>query len=394
MRLRRALLVTTAFSTVLMGGVGAANAQAFDWSGFYVGFGVAAGGSFTPGTLDWDDPDDEIWSTDVLGSATTSDAEPFIGLEDASMEFPGAGGGFGAFGSIGFNTQMDNFLFGVEASITTGPFRTEETFVQTGTVTVTNNTATLTLSSATYGTTYLSTIQTTYDTSTSVSYETYSNVTTITGAVTDTIVTYTDTITTYITESAVNSLTTYVFPTTSSSTTTVTHTTDTTYNTITTQTLSNLTSFSTGESVISFSTNGEWNETITGRAQIDWLATIKGRIGITADRTLFFATGGLAIAGVSQETTATLTVDGPNGSQTITEWTGTNNETRFGFVVGGGIEHALDDHWIISGEAEYFNLGTAEYGVTSDDPDIDSNAGRQTQVLDGGSVKLGIKYKF
>ena len=225
----------------------------------------------------------------------------------------------------------------------------------------------------------------------SVSYSTFTNTTTITDDVTTSTIEYTDTLTTFQTTTTLNDSTVVEYPTSTSYTTTVTSTTGSiTTDTITTATISNETFFSTDTPIVSYSTNGEWTETITGRAQIDWLATIKGRIGITADRTLFFATGGLAIAGVTQETTATLTVDGPYGETTVST-SESNSETRFGFVVGAGIEHALDDHWIISGEAEYFNLGTAEYDIVSEGTDI---VGHQTQVLDGGSVKFGVKYKF
>ena len=387
MRLRRALLVTTAFSTVLMGSAGMAYAQSFDWSGFYVGVGVAGAGGFDGGSLSWDDPENEIW--DAYLPIVVEGDEPVLG-GGVIDDFPGAVSGFGITGSVGFNQQMDNFLFGIEASITSGPFKSEATFVESGEITYTTSIVE-TLYGSTFGTTYSSTVLTTYLTTESVSYSTFTNTTTITDDVTTSTIEYTDTLTTFQTTTTLNDSTVVEYPTSTSYTTTVTSTTGSiTTDTITTATISNETFFSTDTQIVSYSTNGEWTETITGRAQIDWLATIKGRIGITADRTLFFATGGLAIAGVTQETTATLTVDGPYGETTVST-SESNSETRFGFVVGAGIEHALDDHWIISGEAEYFNLGTAEYDIVSEGTDI---VGHQTQVLDGGSVKFGVKYKF
>ena len=387
MRLRRALLVTTAFSTVLMGSAGMAYAQSFDWSGFYVGVGVAGAGGFDGGSLSWDDPENEIW--DAYLPIVVEGDEPVLG-GGVIDDFPGAVSGFGITGSVGFNQQMDNFLFGIEASITSGPFKSEATFVESGEITYTTSIVE-TLYGSTFGTTYSSTVLTTYLTTESVSYSTFTNTTTITDDVTTSTIEYTDTLTTFQTTTTLNDSTVVEYPTSTSYTTTVTSTTGSiTTDTITTATISNETFFSTDTPIVSYSTNGEWTETITGRAQIDWLATIKGRIGITADRTLFFATGGLAIAGVTQETTATLTVDGPYGETTVST-SESNSETRFGFVVGAGIEHALDDHWIISGEAEYFNLGTAEYDIVSEGTDI---VGHQTQVLDGGSVKFGVKYKF
>jgi opacity protein-like surface antigen len=377
MRLRRALLVTTAVSTVLLGGAGMAYAQAFDWSGFYVGVGVAGGTSLTDGELSWFDPENEIWSTAVLGSSTTTDDEPFVGLDDVSMDFPGAGGfGLGVFGTVGFNTQMDNFLFGIEASITSGPFAIEDKFVEQGSVSYT--TTTLSGSTTTFTTTDTFATSTLEFTSSLLTY-----ITTVTHSPTTLTFTTTASTTIFQTTTIANG-TTYAFPTTS----TVETTTNTvSFNTSTTGYSESATTFTN-----TFATTGTWTETITGRAQIDWLATIKGRIGVTADRTLFFATGGLAIAGVSQETTAILHVDGESGGTTTT-WSGSNDDTRFGFVVGGGIEQALDDHWIVSGEFEYFNLGTAEYDVLPEN-NVVQNHGHQTQVLDGGSVKFGVKYKF
>ena len=89
MRLRRALLVTTAVSTVLFGSAGMAYAQSFDWSGFYVGVGVAGGMGSSDGELTWFDPDNEIW-TEVLGGSTTSDPEPFVGTDNQYIDFPGS----------------------------------------------------------------------------------------------------------------------------------------------------------------------------------------------------------------------------------------------------------------------------------------------------------------
>lgn len=393
MRLRRALLVTTAASTLMLG-AGTAYAQSFDWSGFYIGLGVVGAGGLDQGTLSWFDPENEIWGPFdgyyPLGDSWTNDSDPFVGAWSDQLDaqatlakFPGAISGLGISGIVGFNQQMDNFLFGIEASITSGPFRADSTYVEYGDVTFDTET-----------------VVTSYTTS----YSTSPEISTV-SVYTTSLFTYNTTVTNTVSDTA----TTSVFPTTESTSTyqyttydgdtlieypTVTtapstfisvSTTTTAIHTETiTETLGSDTIYTTG--------NGEWVEEIRGRAQIDWLATIKGRIGVTADRTLFFATGGLAVAGVTQETTAVLAVDQPGGGQQITTWRGSNSETRFGFVVGGGIEQALDDHWIISGEAEYFNLGTAEYDVVPDQ--LQENYGRQKQVLDGGSVKVSIKYKF
>jgi opacity protein-like surface antigen len=394
MNLRRVLLISTAFSTVMLAGANGAFAQDYDWSGFYVGVGVGAFGSSDGGTLSWMDPNDDIWNNTALTGTSMIGAgdEPILGggtLED----FPGQLGGFGISGSVGFNAEMDNFLVGVEASILTGPFKAEDTFRESGTVSYTTSSIT-TLSATTLSTSLSSTTSTFYSTSTSTLTSTFTHTTTITNSVSTTTSTYTDTYSTYQTTTVVIPGSSTVEYPTSTIVTSLSTTTIATSSSVSTSTFSTSVTFSTGESTATYTTNGEWNETITGRAQIDWLATIKGRVGITADRTLFFVTGGLAVAQISQETTATLVVDG--NPSTTSVWHGENTETKFGFVVGAGIEQALDEHWIISGEAEYYNLGTAEYDVDPQSGGATSTAitGHQSQTLDGGSVKFGIKYKF
>ncbi len=390
MKLRRVLLVTTAFSSVALLGT-AAFAQDYDWSGFYVGVGVGGAGSASAGQLDWMDPNNDIWgNTDITGGSIVDvGPEPVIG-GGSLYDFPGQLSGFGLLGSIGFNAEMDNFLVGIEADFLTGPFKAEDSFYESGSVSYTTS-STDTLYGSYTLTTPLTSLQTTYLVTSTSFLHTYTSTTTITNGVTTTTSTYTDTYSTFQTTTTVNATSTVEYPTSTVSTDTLTSTVNTTVNTVTTGTESNTYTTVSGTTVVSYGTSGVWTETITGRAQIDWLATIKGRIGVTADRTLFFVTGGLAVGGVTQETSATLWVDGPDGG-TTTMWHGENSETRFGFVVGAGIEQALDDHWIISGSAEYFNLGTAEYDVTSSDNT--TIIGHQTQVLDGGSVKLGVKYKF
>jgi len=383
MNLRRVLLVSTAFSTLMLAGANAALAQDYDWSGFYIGVGVGAAASTDGGTLSWFDPENAIWdNTNITGgSFAFGGPEPYVGGSTLA-DFPGALSGVGLTGSVGFNAEMDNFLVGIEASVMTGPFKSEATVYDSGTVSYVTSTE-----STSY--TYNASSSTYYTTSAvfSTTYLTYS--TTVTNGVTTSTYLTTESTSTYQYTTTTNG-TTIEYPTITSGATNFVS--SSTYSTSDTTWLGTTT---LGSTTVSYTTDGEWRETITGRAQIDWLATIKGRVGITADRALFFVSGGLAVGQVTQETSAVLEVDGTGGT-TYSYWHGENTETKFGFVVGAGAEFAIDDHWILTGEAEYYNLGTAEYTVEEDGGGATGSGiyGTQTQTLDGGSVKVGIKFKM
>lgn len=387
MKLRHTLLISTALSTVLgMVSVGVAVAADYDWTGFYVGAGVGAARTSTGGTLDWDDPLNEIndaFAPPIIGHTGTPIFDDGV-LDD----FPGALEGYGLELNAGFNTEVDNFLFGIEADLLTGPIKSESTYTESGSLSYSTSTSTSVFdsfqtSSNTTSTSY------SYETTQSLSYATYTFQTTTVVNASQTLESSTTATTTTVTQTLTSANVTTTTTFVSSSSTMVTDTTSTITSTTVSTVTYNTSTFS-GMSTLPTTAYGTWASTITGRAQIDWLSTIKGRVGFTADRTLFFATAGLAIGGVSQETQGSMTVTS-NGSEDYA-WSGTKSETRMGYVVGGGLEQALDDNWILSGGAEYFSLGEVEYDVVSGDGN--DVVGKAKQALDGYNVNVGIKYKF
>jgi len=396
MRLRHVLLVSTAVSSVgLWGFSGAAFAAgaspvpaAYDWTGFYAGVGVGIG-SGSPGSIDWSETGSAIESL-LPGSGTYP-----IMQGGTLSNFPPGGSGMGLKGDVGYNQQMDNFLLGVEASIMSGPFSSTATYTSSGTVSYITTSLVPTYSNFGYVTTTDTTVPSstlvpttvpTYIQHTFTETQTITNTSLVSNS---TVTTYTDTFDTYQTSSVVSASQTSFFLTSSTSTTSTSTVTSTYISTFGTTTGSYPTSESYNSTDTSVAATGTWVANVTGRASIDWLAEVKGRAGITMDRTLLFATAGLAIGSITQETTGTLVVDGVPSSNT---WTGKNSETRVGFVIGAGVEQALDDHWSVSAEGEYFNLGTATYDITS--TGVPGSSGKATQVIDGGSFDVGVKYKF
>lgn len=295
-------------STALCGVVGTVwstgvLAAEYDWTGFYVGAGVDLTSGVDKGDVAWSDPSSDIGAILAVPPIVGHSGTPIF--DDGTIDdLPGALSGRSLDIDLGYNAEVDDFLFGIETSLTSSVGSVEGNYTEGGNVTYTS-------------------------------------------------------VTTSVTPfSVVTTPTTFFIP---ASTATITT-----------------------------SLTGTWVSQIAGRASIDWLSTIKGRVGLAADKTLLFATGGLAIGGVSGAAEGTFTVTS-NATRTY-HWSGSKSETRTGYVVGGGIEQALDNHWVLGASAEYFNLGDFTYTLTSDEEN--DTTGKVRQTIDGYNTRLAIKYRF
>lgn len=83
----------------------------------------------------------------------------------------------------------------------------------------------------------------------------------------------------------------------------------------------------------------------TQAKEYDWLASIRLRAGYAMDSVLFYATGGVAFAGVD------MSFDVPEA-----DFHESDTETAFGVTVGGGIEFALTDNLTLRAEYRYTDL--------------------------------------
>lgn len=115
---------------------------------------------------------------------------------------------------------------------------------------------------------------------------------------------------------------------------------------------------------------------------IDWLSTVRGRAGVALDNMLFYATAGVAVAGVSATTLPT-----PANSD------GEYSDTFVGWTVGAGAEIKLTDTISVRGEYAYTDLGThdlPEGSIYSEGPP-DVNATLHPAV---NTVKVGLNFAF
>lgn len=125
----------------------------------------------------------------------------------------------------------------------------------------------------------------------------------------------------------------------------------------------------------------------------DWLFTLRGRFGWAWDRTLIYATGGLAVADVRFSQTNSF-----SGIPQPTSDIFNVAETKVGWVIGGGAEQAFGDRW--SAKVEYLHVDLGGVDGTSYTTRIllpalpglisySHNANVRDDI-----VRLGLNYKF
>jgi outer membrane immunogenic protein len=124
----------------------------------------------------------------------------------------------------------------------------------------------------------------------------------------------------------------------------------------------------------------------TCSTRINALSTVTGRIGAAWDRYLLYITGGGAWA---REKHANL-CDVCFGTGGL--WNAT--ETRFGWVIGAGLEFAYERNWSIKIEFDYFDFGTQNLAFSASTPP--GPIGNFTEDIRQRSyaIKTGINYRF
>jgi outer membrane immunogenic protein len=136
-------------------------------------------------------------------------------------------------------------------------------------------------------------------------------------------------------------------------------------------------------------------QAIANEWKFNWFSTARGRLGWASDRSLFYATGGLAVGEVSYSTTATSTAIQTTlggtvlaGPVTTTLAALSQKQVRLGFAVGGGYERAFTDNIIGRIEYLYVDLGRHTFFANS-------VGGFDTDVrLRDHIVRGALSYKF
>jgi len=132
-------------------------------------------------------------------------------------------------------------------------------------------------------------------------------------------------------------------------------------------------------------------ETITRfRTSIDGLATLRARAGVTADRALFYVTGGLAAAQVENEFSIAM----PGLNMAFGPWS--DSGVLWGLAAGAGIEYAVTD--TVTAKLEYIHYDLADRTIRGTDSGIDAMFGPQhieyNFLNNGNLIRGGINFKF
>ena len=113
-------------------------------------------------------------------------------------------------------------------------------------------------------------------------------------------------------------------------------------------------------------------------SELTYFGTARARLGYAVDRTLWYATGGLAWG--TNEVGASIAAPGFFAA-------GTASDTHVGWTVGAGVEWALLDNWSAKVEYLYLDLGNTTYlgGPAAGGFNVD---------LTAHTVKVGLNYRF
>ena len=123
----------------------------------------------------------------------------------------------------------------------------------------------------------------------------------------------------------------------------------------------------------------------------DWLWTFRGRVGLLVQPNLLvFATGGVAVTNLSVSFNYSDT-NGVTGG-------GSASATKTGWVLGGGLEWAINNHWSVKGEYLYLDFGSVTangtVGVPAGFKGAQSSTINTTADLTAHIARVGINYKF
>ncbi len=134
-----------------------------------------------------------------------------------------------------------------------------------------------------------------------------------------------------------------------------------------------------------FSTFAE-NTAFDAHQSVDWFATARGRIGYASNRTLVYATGGVAYGGVDTH----IRVDGVGFSPPFSNNL-SKNDIQQGFAYGGGFEYAFSPSWSLKAEYQFVDLGNVSLTNIASDHLRDTTNKIENNFQ---TARLGLNYKI
>jgi outer membrane immunogenic protein len=129
---------------------------------------------------------------------------------------------------------------------------------------------------------------------------------------------------------------------------------------------------------------------VSAKERIDWLASMRARIGVLWGPGLLYFTGGGAWEGVNRD--LVVSVFGDTAASNF-------SSTRSGFVIGGGYEWQVAQHWTVRGEYLFYDFGgNSTDNLTLPDCNLTTPGACNVALTTGKNNisvgRIGINYKF
>jgi outer membrane immunogenic protein len=125
-----------------------------------------------------------------------------------------------------------------------------------------------------------------------------------------------------------------------------------------------------------------WSDPIYLKDKVGWFGTTRGRLGwMIHEEAMLYVTGGLAYADVSR----TLT-------DPALSFTQTNSGFKTGWTIGGGLEVAATNNWLLRAEVLYIDLGSSSQSYTTVGCVVCT--GQATWEESFWVGRLGVSYRF
>lgn len=134
-----------------------------------------------------------------------------------------------------------------------------------------------------------------------------------------------------------------------------------------------------------------------GRDSIRTSGTLRARAGYGGDMALLYLTGGVAVADTKHgigcdEDLNSLSQGACSSANVGSSFYNEESKTRIGYVVGGGVELALNESISIKGEYNYVDYGKKT--VTIEDPLFPNFSGDRKFDLSTHMYKVGVNFRF
>lgn len=136
---------------------------------------------------------------------------------------------------------------------------------------------------------------------------------------------------------------------------------------------------------------------VTTSFETNYLVTVGGRIGYAFCRWLPYVTGGVAIGDIDFEQEIHQTFLGTPFFQEG----GSRSDAKVGWMVGGGLEYAISNHWRLRGQYQFIDLGCVDFDSAGESlsvlvpPAVAAGyTGRHEACLREHNVSAAIIYQF